>query len=93
MHEELNVAMRNTIPAICTSPSKDSSTLIARFEPFIAVEETAGLLTLHPVTLLRWAREGRVPHHRFGRRVVFRLSELEKWLSSGQPAEAGCAAA
>jgi excisionase family DNA binding protein len=56
-----------------------------KFEPLISAEAAAELLDLHPVTLLRWAREGRIPHHRLGRRVVFRLSELDNWLNSGQP--------
>ena len=43
------------------------------------------LLGIHPVTVLRWAREGRIPHHRLGRRVAFRTSELDQWLASGGP--------
>ena|ERR1017187_47101 len=66
---------------------------LVRFEPLISGATAAEMLNLHPVTLLRWAREGRVPHHRLGRRVVFRLSELDQWLSSGQPTKDGRAAA
>jgi excisionase family DNA binding protein len=62
------------------------------FEPLISAVDAGQLLDLHPVTLLRWAREGRIPHRRLGRRVVFRVSELEKWLSSGQPTEVAHAA-
>ena len=69
-----------------------SSSIVHKFEPLISAATAAEMLNLHPVTLLRWAREGRVPHHRLGRRVVFRLSELDKWLSSGQPTEDGRAA-
>jgi excisionase family DNA binding protein len=69
-----------------------SSSNLHRFEPLISAATTAEMLNLHPVTLLRWAREGRIPHHRLGRRVVFRVSELEKWLSSGQPTEVAHAA-
>jgi excisionase family DNA binding protein len=36
-------------------------------------------LGVHPVTLLRWARDGRIPHRRFGRKVKFRASELNSW--------------
>lgn len=52
------------------------------FEPLIDSAQAASLLQLHPVTLLRWARSGRVPHHRLGRKVVFRASELNSWLAS-----------
>jgi excisionase family DNA binding protein len=49
------------------------------FEPLISAVEAARLLDLHPVTLLRWAREGRIPHRRLGKRVTFRVSELNAW--------------
>jgi len=52
------------------------------FEPLLSASEAAGLLTIHPVTLTRWAREGRIPSHRLGRRVAFRASELNTWLES-----------
>lgn len=46
--------------------------------------EAAKVARLHPVALLRWAREGRVPHRRLSaRKVVFPLSQLNDWLSSG----------
>lgn len=51
----------------------------APFEPLLTATEAGRLLDLHPVTLLRWAREGRVPHRRLGRKVTFRVSELNAW--------------
>jgi excisionase family DNA binding protein len=62
------------------------------FEPLISAAEASQLLDLHPVTLLRWAREGRIPHRRLGRRVVFRVSELDRWLNSARPTEVAHAA-
>lgn len=79
---------RNLTDASAQSPSN-----LSRFEPLLSATTVAEMLSLHPVTLLRWAREGRVPHHRLGRRVVFRVSELDIWLSSGQPCEVSRAAA
>jgi len=38
------------------------------------------LLGIHVNTLLKWAREGRVPCLRLGRRVEFRASSLNRWL-------------
>ena len=52
------------------------------FEPLITAVEAGSLLVLHPVTVLRWCREGRIPHIRLGRRVMFRASELNLWLAS-----------
>ena len=55
------------------------------FEPLIDATEAASLLQIHSGTLLRWARakfKG-IPHHRLGRKVMFRASELNSWLLSG----------
>jgi excisionase family DNA binding protein len=55
------------------------------FEPLIDSEYAASLLQVHSGTLLRWARAKfkEIPHHRLGRKVMFRASELNAWLSSG----------
>jgi excisionase family DNA binding protein len=49
-------------------------------------KELAKLLHIHPVTLLRWVREGRIPHRRLSaRRIVFLPSAINQWLSNGEP--------
>ncbi len=50
---------------------------------FLTAQEAAKVIHLHPVTILRWAREGRIPHLRLGRKVLFPLSQLNAWLESG----------
>jgi predicted DNA-binding transcriptional regulator AlpA len=55
--------------------------------PAIEVPLTAGelapLIHLQPVTILRWAREGRIPHRRLSaRKILFLPSEINKWLAS-----------
>lgn len=62
------------------------------FESLLGAADAASLLNLHPVTLLRWAREGRLPHLRLGRKVMFRASELNAWCNSQQQVQAVCAA-
>jgi excisionase family DNA binding protein len=52
-------------------------------DPLLTAVEAARILRLHHVTVLRWAREGRIPHLRLGRKVVFPLSQLTSWLASG----------
>jgi excisionase family DNA binding protein len=73
-----------------THPTQKSISALgspAAFEPLLSAVTVGHMLSLHPVTLLRWAREGRIPHHRLGKRVVFRASEIEGWLTSGYPNE------
>ena len=50
----------------------------------LTAQQLSEVVPLHPVTLLRWAREGRIPHRRLGpRTVVFMPSDINAWLSSG----------
>ena len=51
---------------------------------YLTATEAAKVLRLHPVTLLRWAREGRIPHRRLSpRKIVFPLSKLTAWMDKG----------
>jgi len=67
----------------CSSLPMLSNAGPLHFEPLLTALEAAPLLNHHPVTLLRWAREGRVPHHRLGRKVMFRASELNLFVTTG----------
>ena len=59
----------------------------------LSAKELAPILGLHSVTLLKWARDGRVPRRRLSaRKVVFLPSEINDWLANGYPADAGRAA-
>jgi excisionase family DNA binding protein len=54
----------------------------ANFEPVLNTEEAAALLQIHPKTLQRMARQGRVPAFRIGDLWRFRASALDEWLRS-----------
>lgn len=50
----------------------------------LSAAELAPQLGLHSGTLLRWAREDRIPHRRLSaRKIVFIPSEVDAWLASG----------
>jgi excisionase family DNA binding protein len=55
----------------------------SNFEPVLNTQEAAALLQIHPKTLQRMARQGRVPAFRIGDLWRFRASELDEWLRSG----------
>lgn len=42
-------------------------------------KQAAAFLGVHPQTLIRWAKEGRVPCLRVGSRLRFRRADLEAW--------------
>ena len=46
-------------------------------EPYYTLEEAARVLKLHPQTLRRWIREGKLPARRFGRQFRLRPGDLE----------------
>jgi excisionase family DNA binding protein len=51
------------------------------FEPLMDVKSTAESLSLHPKTVMRMAREGRIPAFRVGRYWLFRASLIDAWLN------------
>ncbi len=53
-----------------------------QFEPILNSDQAAALLQIHPKTLQRMARQGRIPAHRIGDLWRFRVSELDAWLRS-----------
>jgi excisionase family DNA binding protein len=66
-------------PTITDHSARDT----ASTEIFLTAKEAAQIARLHPVTLLRWAREGRVPHRRLSpRKIVFPRAQLTAWLES-----------
>jgi excisionase family DNA binding protein len=52
------------------------------FEPILSAEEAAAHLRIHPKTLQKFAREGRVPCIRMGKYWRFYLSSLDAWVRS-----------
>jgi excisionase family DNA binding protein len=60
----------------------------ADFPPVLTTAQAAELLQVHPESLRKMVREGRVPVHRFpeGRALRFIKDELLAWLAS-QPGE------
>jgi excisionase family DNA binding protein len=50
----------------------------------LSATELAPVIGLHSVTILRWAREGKIPHHRLSaRKIVFLPSEINRWIAGG----------
>jgi excisionase family DNA binding protein len=45
---------------------------------YYTLAEAAELLKLHPQTLRRWIREGKLPARRFGRQFRLRLEDIER---------------
>jgi excisionase family DNA binding protein len=58
--------------------------LEAGWERLLSPEEAAKHLDVHPKTLLKMARAGKVPCFRIGRYVKFRLSALDVWVRGSE---------
>lgn len=46
--------------------------------------QAAPMLGVSPHTLRAWTRERRIPFHRCGRRIVFAVSDLERFLADNR---------
>lgn len=58
-------------------------------ESYRSAEDLATFLQVHPKTILRMAREGKIPAHPFGdgqrKRWRFLISEVDAWLRARVP--------
>src|SRR5437867_3955094 len=52
-------------------------------ETYYTLDEAAEMLKLHPQTLRRWIRNGKLSAKRFGKQLRLRLDDLER---AGRPA-------
>ena len=57
------------------------------FERLLDDTQASALLGLHPKTLQKLARVGRIPAYRIGRFWRYRASDLEMWLRTGANSE------
>jgi excisionase family DNA binding protein len=65
------------------SESTATSGQLQASEPLLDCVGAAAVLGgLHPKTVERWAREGRIPAYHYFRHWKFRASELELWMLS-----------
>jgi excisionase family DNA binding protein len=53
-------------------------------EKILTIPEVAKRLGMHPVTVYRLAKEGRLPVFRVGRMLRFDADELEQWIRAGK---------
>lgn len=51
-------------------------------EPFLTVEEAAGLLRVKRNTLYTWAYRRQIPSQKVGKSLRFRRQDLEAWLKA-----------
>lgn len=51
-------------------------------EPFWTADDVAAHVKMHPQTVYRMAREGRIPSYKIGSALRFRPSEVREWAES-----------
>jgi excisionase family DNA binding protein len=76
-----------TLMSILDDPQNQSAAQ-SQFEPLLDPKQAAALLRVHQKTLVRLAREGRVPAIRVAKHWRFRASTLNLWLA-GQESGVG----
>jgi excisionase family DNA binding protein len=64
-------------------PVTESHRSEARRLQLLTVRQVAEILDLHPKTVYAWAADGRLPAPiRLGRKVMFDLDDILRWLSA-----------
>jgi excisionase family DNA binding protein len=79
------VGWKSSDPSPCAGLPKahDVPNTLTVFEPLLTASEAAALLKIHPKTLQKLARQGRIPAKRIGDLWRFRASELDQWVRTG----------
>ena len=73
-----SVSLRASDCTLCTLKAMQDA-----IEKPLTAEQLSKILPLHTVTILKWAREGKIPHKRLSpRKIVFKPSEIQAWLDS-----------
>jgi excisionase family DNA binding protein len=65
------------------APHEKTLASVPGCEAMLNSEQAADLLKIHPKTLQKMARQGRVPAHRIGDLWRFRASELDECIRRG----------
>ena len=60
-----------------------------RQDKLMTVREVAAYLQVHPESVRRWCREGRIPFYRVFGSYRFRLSKIDRWVD-GKKGTPGC---
>jgi excisionase family DNA binding protein len=55
----------------------------------ITVKEASRWLSMPVFTLYSWAQARKIPHHKLGKRVMFAVDDLKKWLAEHRRDVAG----
>jgi len=56
-------------------------------EKWSTLEEVSEHLGVSKDTIRNWIRKEVIPHYRVGKQYRFKLSEIDKWIESGESAE------
>jgi excisionase family DNA binding protein len=54
-------------------------------EPYINIDQAAAYLNVKVRWLYERSTKGKMPVHRLGRHLRYRVSELDAWVESGEP--------
>lgn len=57
-----------------------------KVEPWVCLEELAEYLGVNKDTIRNWIKKTDIPAHKIGRQWKFKLSEVDKWIKSGNSA-------
>lgn len=73
--------------AECVAAHLAGAPTAAATEPWVDVAAAAMHLACKPQRIYDLVSAGAIPHRKEGRRVLFRLSELDRWLAAPDRAE------
>lgn len=66
----------------------DNNIQVNEPERWLNLEEISKHLGVSKDTIRAWIKKETIPFHKVGRQYKFKISEVDKWIESGESAEA-----
>jgi len=51
-----------------------------KLEPWVGIDSVTEYLDISKVTLCRWVKAKKIPHHQVGKCFKFKISEIDYWV-------------
>jgi excisionase family DNA binding protein len=82
--EELQALIRESYRALREGEAPVPAIITIDPQPLLTVDEAVDYLRISKNTLYGYTSQGRIPHIKQGKRVLFRKSQLDAWLDAKQ---------
>ncbi len=82
--DELKTFIKSAVKEAVREDTKENKTGFGSMDEVLDVKQAAGYLKLKVATLYEKTCKRRIPHFKKGKKLYFRMQELDSWLKEGK---------